>query len=91
MHYQYKGKYIDLQINAAGSPTSLNIIPHGNKIDTVKAFNDTILVQVFELESEVEGDNPSFVAQWTYNNVGYQFSGKMEKKEFVEIIHKCKY
>lgn len=64
---------------------SHNFSLHGEKVGTVYADEDSVPISILEIEDEKD-EEPSYAAQWEWNNAFYQLSGKMEKEEFIKLV-----
>ncbi len=62
----------------------------GRVIDELEIRRAAVTVSVLEINAPTDKE-PTFAAQWAYQNGYYQLSGKVQKKEFVKILESITY
>lgn len=92
LNYEYEEKsavfVVDNNIKKAIGNTS----PHGKEINSysIVTLIDQIDVEIVENKEDTDIES-TFTAAWKYGNAYYQFSGKLEKEDFLKIVESVYY
>lgn len=91
IEYYYEQKIITLYINdySHGSKSGAYILD-GKNLATVKLKDEDINITVKKVQDDKD-EGESYVAYWEKDSVVYQISGKMERKEFMNLIKNIKF
>lgn len=86
VEYQYGENiivlYVDIQNeNTASKSTSM----HGEKNKTIIKNKEGINIELERIQDK-QDKMPSYTAQWEMGNIIYSLSGKMDEKEFIDIL-----
>lgn len=86
VEYQYKKNvvvlYADVQNeNSASKITSI----HGEKYNNIIKNKEGIQIEIERIQGK-QDKIPSYTAQWEMDNIVYSISGKIEEKDFVNIL-----
>lgn len=86
VEYQYKKNvvvlYVDVQNeNSASKITSI----HGKKNNNIIKNKEGIQVEIECIQNK-QDKTPSYTAQWEIDNIVYSISGKMDEKDFINIL-----
>lgn len=86
VEYQYGENiivlYVDIQNeNTASKSTSM----HGEKNKTIIKNKEGIHIELERIQDK-QDKMPSYTAQWEMGNIIYSLSGKMDEKEFIDIL-----
>lgn len=91
MEYKYQDAIMTLFVNKVdvfGKKSSFDL--DGKIIDSVYVNHKEIKVEIIETQDKND-DRPNYSAVWSYDSVFYQFSGKMEREEFVKLVEKMQF
>lgn len=92
LNYEYEDKNVILLVGNNAEKTIVNMSPHGKEINkySLVTIIDQINVKVVENKEKTD-EQSTYTATWKYGKFYYQFSGKLEKEDFEEIIKKIQY
>ncbi len=83
--YQYDDLVLFLwMVNKNRAETS-GVVLHGKKIKEVDVMEGLLTIPIQEIKDTTDL-KPTYAAQWEYQNGYYQLIGKIEEKEFIEIV-----
>ena len=69
----------------------INQLSHqGEIVDQFIVKNEQVEIEVVE-RMDTDDEKPAYVAQWIYNNCYYDFSGKVERKEFTKFLKNMRF
>lgn len=85
IEYQYDDIFLNLWMANHNRAETSGIVAHGKKIKEVDVMEDTITISVYEIKDKTDIKS-TYAAQWEYREGYYQLSGKIEEKEFIEIV-----
>lgn len=88
--YQYGDVILRLYMANKDRTDISGTVFHGKKVKEVEIMGGLVTVPIQEIKDETDV-KASFAAQWEYENGYYQLSGKMEEKEFIEIVENIGY
>lgn len=88
--YRYSGVILRLCMVNKNRTDISGTVFHGKKIKEVEIMGGLVTVPIQEIKDETD-IKASLAAQWEYEGGYYQLSGKMEEKEFIEIVENITY
>lgn len=90
IEYYYEQKIITLYINDYSHGSKSGAYIDGKNLATVKLKDEDINITVKKVQDDKD-EGESYVAYWEKDSVFYQISGKMERKEFMNLIKNIKF
>lgn len=90
LQYEYNSQLLTFYISNNQDDTTELSAYDGKHLQTLKINNNTIDVNIWELEDK-SGDGICYIAQWEYKNCYYEISGKVKREELLKIIKNIKY
>ena len=92
LNYKYEEKKAAFLVGNNTKKAIGNTSPHGKEIHrySIVTLYDQINVEVVENKEDTDIES-TFTATWKYGNAYYQFSGKLEKEDFLEIVERICY
>lgn len=88
--YPYDDIFLTLwMVNKNRGETS-GVVVHGEKIKDVDVMEGLLTIPIQEIKDTTDFES-TYAAQWEYENGYYQLSGKIEEKEFIDIVENIYY
>lgn len=90
IEYQCDGNIVNFRMYNKDKADMAGVDFQGRVIDELEFRGGAIIISILEVNAPGDKE-PTFAAQWEYQNGYYQLSGKVQKKEFIEIIESIIY
>lgn len=83
--YQYNDIFLTLWMINKNRAETIEVAAHGKKISEVDVMEGVLTIPIQEIKDTIDFES-TYAAQWEYKEGYYQLSGKVEEKEFIEIV-----
>lgn len=90
MEYEVDGVVVSQFMKENEKKASASVNPHGKKLNIVEIEMVGVSADVWKIQ-DADDKAPSYIAQWEYQNVFYQLTGKLEEDEFLNILKQIIY
>ena len=86
LEYNYKNTIISVYMNSYNDARkSSNYLLDGKLLEVINKKDEGIEIEIIKVKDKND-EKETYAAYWTKDNLFYQISGKMNKKEFIKLI-----
>lgn len=86
LEYNYKNTIISVYMNSYNDARkSSNYLLDGKLLEVINKKDEGIEIEIIKVKDKND-EKENYAAYWTKDNLFYQISGKMNKKEFIKLI-----
>ncbi len=85
IEYQYKNAIINLRMINSKRTEVYGLVVHGKIIKEIEMLEGAVTTPVTKIKDSGDKE-PTYAAQWEYEDGYYQLSGKLEEQEFLKVM-----